>query len=119
MLPEKTLDISYEGDAKAGNIELEARGSVLRFSWAPVANLGDASLKEALERVQAGEELAGSGDLPGGAWSDIKTVDGDHKGKHVIQSTLATQKLLINCNYAVDDAQAEAARAVCKSVRAY
>jgi hypothetical protein len=30
-----------------------------------------------------------------------------------------TQKLLINCHFTVEDAQAEQARAVCKSVRAY
>jgi hypothetical protein len=119
VLPDKTLDISYEGGPEEGSIELEASGDVLRFSWVPVARAGKDSIKAELERVKEGEELAASGELPGGAWSDIKTVGGDGPGKHVVQSLVKTPKLLVNCHFTVEDAEAEPARAVCKSVRAY
>ena len=120
VLPEKTLDISYEGGAEEGTIELHDKsGSVIRFSWVPVARLGNESIKAQLERVKPGEELVGSGDIPRGAWSDVRKVDGEQKGEHVVQSVTKTQKLLINCHYTVEEARSEPARAVCKSVRAY
>lgn len=119
VLPEKTLDVTYEGDEKEGHVELEPKiGGVLRLSWVPVARAGKESLKAQLEKVDEGYELVGSGDIPGGAWSDWKK-SGDEKNQHVVQSVLKTQKLLINCNYAVEESHAEQAREVCKSVRGY
>ncbi len=120
VLPEKTLEMGYEGGPEEGSAQLEVGGGgVLRFSWVPLARLGKESIKAQLERVNKGEELAGSGDIPGGAWSDVKKVDGDQKGKHVVQSAVTTPKLVVNCHYTVDEAQAAQARAVCESVRAY
>jgi hypothetical protein len=114
------LDIVYEGDDKEGNIELQDKaGSVLRFSWVPVSRLGKESIKEHLERVSKGEELVASGDVPGGAWSDVKRIDPKDNGRHVVQSVVKTKKHLVNCHYAVPEAQVEQARGVCKSVREY
>lgn len=119
VLPDKPLDVSYEGGPSEGSVELEVKGNVLRFTWVPIARMGKESLRAQLERVEEGYELAGSGDLANGAWSDWRKMGDSAQGKHVVQSAIKTPKLLINCNYSVDDAQAEQARDVCKSVRAY
>lgn len=121
VLPEKTLDVSYEGDAQQGNIELEPKGGgVLRFSWVPLARAGKESLKAQVEHVDDGYELVESGDLSGGgAWSDVKKAGGDEKNEHVVQSAVKTKKLLVNCNYSTTAENAAKAREVCKSVRGY
>jgi hypothetical protein len=121
VLPEKTLDITYEGDEKEGQVELEPKGGgVIRFSWVPVARAGTEPLKAQLERVSDGYELVESGDLPrGGAWSDWKKASGDEKTEHVVQSVVKTPKLLINCNYTTTADRVEEARKTCKSVRGY
>jgi hypothetical protein len=120
VLPEKTLDITYEGGPEEGNAELQDRnGGVLRFSWVPAARAGEQSLEAQVERVGAGEELVASGDIPGGAWSEIKQVGDAASGKRYVQSLTKSQKVLVNCHYTVESEHSEQARAVCKSVRTY
>lgn len=120
VLPEKTLDLTYAGDGDEGEVELEDRtGGVIRFSWVPASRLGSASIKEQLERVETGEELVTSGDMPGGAWVDVKKTKDINKGKHLVQSVVKTKKHLVNCHYTVFEEHAEQARAVCRSVREY
>lgn len=116
VFPSKPLDVSYEGGPNAGTAELESLRGVLRFTWGPVGKAGKEPLKARLEKVSSGDELVASGELPGsGAWSHLKLAS----GKHLIQSATKSAKLVIDCNFNVDAAQAEAAAAVCKSLRTY
>lgn len=120
VLPEKTLDVTYANSGDEGEVLLEDRtGGVIRFSWVPASRLGNTSIKEQLERVSKGEELVASGDMPGGAWVDVKSPKDTSEGKHVVQSVVKTKKHLVNCHYTVSEEHAEQARAVCRSVREY
>lgn len=123
VLPEKTLDITYEEYDASGDVEVEAPGGTLRFHWEPTKAMSRAALKKEMERADDGWKLVSSGEIPGGAWSEIEKAAGDEagtsSGEHVVRSVTATKKLDILCHYSVKAEHVEQARATCQSVRTY
>lgn len=117
-LPEKYLNVTWEESNGSGQMELEdsITKERLEFAWNPLTNFKNKSLLELVRKPLIPRyELVESGETTDGAWSDVKSP----QGEHLIRSMTKGTKYVLTCAYSAKEEHVEAGRAVCKSVKKY
>jgi hypothetical protein len=116
-LPEKKLEVSYEGDKPSQGIreELEVSGERLVITVGPApAGKTLEQLKEVGAKRMGAERVEG-GDLAGGFWNTWKEKD----GQHVVEAVVVSKYVITCTHWAREEKNLEAARAVCKSLKTF